>query len=176
MVRSVKDCLYAVLKERSPPEEIFRSAIIEVESTVNSRPLYYSPSDDINEPAITPNSLLRLSLVDALPQNPDDLSSRKSWTRVQEIAHEFWAKWLKNYLPTIATRSKWFDNVTPLEVGRLVLVVDDSLKRGEWKRGIVQAVHPGRDGKIRSAIVKTAKGTLMRPVAKLAVIKNEFEA
>jgi hypothetical protein len=174
MVRAVKDCLYIVLKEKSPPDEIFRSAIIEVEATVNSRPLYYSPTEDINEPAISPNSLLRLTLKEALPRNPEELSTRKQWTKVQEIAHEFWTRWLKNYLPTVSLRTKWFDETKSLEIGKLVLIVDDSLKRGEWKRGIVQAVHPGRDGRVRSATVKTATGTYQRPVSKLAVIKNEI--
>jgi hypothetical protein len=173
MVRSVKDCLYIVLKEKAPADEIFRSAIIEVEATVNSRPLYYSPTEDLNQPAITPNSLLRFTLNEVLPQNPEELATRKHWTRVQEIAYDFWTKWLKHYLPTISLRTKWFDETKPLEIGRLVLIVDDSLKRGEWKRGLVQAVHPGRDGRIRSATVKTAKGTYQRPVSKLAVIKNE---
>jgi hypothetical protein len=175
MVRTVKECLYQVLKEKTPGDEIFRSAIIEVEATVNSRPLYYSPTEDLCDPAISPNSLLQWSLNERVPQNPDNLPNRKHWTRVQEIAFEFWTRWLKHYLPTISIRSKWFDDKKPLSVGKLVLVVDDSLKRGEWKRGIVQEVYPGRDGKIRTATVKTAKGTYLRPVSKLAVINCDLE-
>jgi hypothetical protein len=92
---------------------------------------------------------------------------------VQEIAHEFWTRWLQQYLPTIATRSKWFDDTKPLEVGKLVLLMDDSIKRGEWKRGIIKAIYKSHDGKIRSATVKTAKGTFLRPVSKLAVVNCE---
>jgi hypothetical protein len=176
MVRCVKSSLYHVLKCKAPPDELFRSAIIEVESTVNSRPLYYTSTEDVGQPSITPNSLLQLQLNNApLPQNPQNISSRKQWVVVQRIAHEFWIKWLHQYLPTIATRSKWFDDSKPLEIGTLVLLVDDSVKRGEWRRGIVINVHKSPDGKIRSATVRTAKGTFLRPVIKLAIINCNNE-
>jgi hypothetical protein len=162
------------MKSRTPSDEIFRSAIIEVEATVNSRPLHYTTTEDVGEPALSPNSFLHLSLNNSpLPQDPKSISSKKQWVKVQEIAHEFWTRWLQQYLPTIATRSKWFDDTKPLEVGKLVLLMDDSIKRGEWKRGIIKEVYKSHDGKIRSATVKTAKGTFLRPVSKLAVVNCE---
>jgi hypothetical protein len=172
MIRLTKDSLYQTLKSRAPKDEVFRSAVVEVEATVNSRPLYYTSTHDIDSPAVTPNTLLHLSLSNGpYPVNPDELPSRKQWVTVQEIAHEFWRRWLKHYLPTIAIRQKWFDDTIPLKPGQLVLIIDGNIKRGDWKRGIVVEAHKSRDGKVRSATVKTATGVLRRPAVKLAVIK-----
>lgn len=176
MVRTVKDTLYRVLKSQVPRDETFRSAVIEVEAIVNSRPLSYSSTKDINEPPITPNLLLRKG--SNSPPNDHDMltfDSRKQWVIAQQIAQEFWNRWVLEYVPTIANRSKWYDDNKPLNIGQLVLVMDNNLKRCEWRRGVVIDVFKGTDGLVRSASVKTARGNIVRPVCKLAIIKNNIE-
>lgn len=176
MVRTVKNVLYIVLKSQKPRDETFRSAVIEVEAIVNSRPLNYTSSRDVYKPAITPNLLLRKSPHD--PPNCNNLeafSSRKQWVIAQAISQEFWRRWLLEYVPTIATRSKWYDEAKPLKVGQLVLIMDTDLKRCEWRRGRVVNVHADKDGRVRSAEVRTAKGVYTRPVAKLAVMKADIQ-
>lgn len=54
MIRTVKQSLYIILKNKYPKEDTLRSALIEVENLVNSRTLYYSPNDADNPEAITP--------------------------------------------------------------------------------------------------------------------------
>lgn len=61
---------------------------------------------------------------------------------------------------------------TPIAVGDVVLLHDDSNPRGFWKLARVQELLTGRDQKVRSAVVSVpAKGgrtkTLNRPVQKL---------
>lgn len=41
-------------------------------------------------------------------------------------------------------------------------------------RGVITKVFPSKDGRKRSAEVRTAKSTYIRPVAKLAIIKEEI--
>lgn len=169
MIQTVKKSLYIVLKEKYPREETLRSALIEVENLVNSRPLYYVPNDVDNMEAITPNHLLKGTFRHVI-QFDGDYDCRKQWKKSQSLATEFWKRWLKEYLPTISTRPKWNDEVDAVKIGQLVLIVDESLKRGEWKKGIISNVYPSRDGKIRKAEVKTVSSTYIRPVAKLAVL------
>jgi hypothetical protein len=92
MVRTVKNSLYRVLKEKAPRDETFRSAIIEVETTVNSRPLNYSSTKDFCEPAISPNTILEMSNITSCPQDPKEFDSRKQWVVCQQIAYEFWKR------------------------------------------------------------------------------------
>ena len=59
----------------------------------------------------------------------------------------------------------------PLKVGDLVLYEDGIGKRAEWPLGRVLALHPGRDGLIRSATIKTAHGETRRPLQKLVLLE-----
>lgn len=75
-------------------------------------------------------------------------------------------------LQTLTKRTKWFREEKPVEVGDLVLVVNDG-RRNDWIRGRVSEVISGSDGRIRQAVVRTARGLLRRSVAKLAVLNIE---
>ena len=89
---------------------------------------------------------------------------------VQHILDGFWRRWIKEYLPVLARQSKWFEAVREIEVGDIVLIVDGGA-RNRWKRGIVERVVSGADGRIRQAWVRTNTGTLRRPAAKLALLE-----
>ena len=61
--------------------------------------------------------------------------------------------WRKNYLLTLrechALKCKE-GSKSPIEVGQMVILKDDTTKRLFWKLAIVEELLPGRDGKIRS--------------------------
>lgn len=88
----------------------------------------------------------------------------------QVQANRFWKRWVADYLPEITRRTKWFTDTKPIEINDLVVVVDPKLPRNCWPKGRIICTHPGRDGKPRSATVRTANGIYERPVAKLAVL------
>lgn len=67
----------------------------------------------------------------------------------------------------LTKRTKWFEEERTIAVGDLVLIVDDG-SRNSWIRGRVLEVLPGQDGRVRQAILKTARGCVRRSVAKLA--------
>ncbi|XP_070141603.1 uncharacterized protein [Drosophila kikkawai] len=45
---------------------------------------------------------------------------------------------------------------------------DETSKRNSWPKGIVAEVHCGKDGQVRSAVVRTTEGFVTRPAVKLA--------
>lgn len=55
-----------------------------------------------------------------------------------------------------------------------MLIVNEG-KRNGWMRGRISSVIPGKDGRIRQAVVKTTEGMLRRPVSKLAVLQVQGE-
>ena len=57
-----------------------------------------------------------------------------------------------------------------LKEGELVWLVDDSVKRCEFKLGRIVEIFTGNDGVVRSARVKMAQGELNRTVVKLAPV------
>ena len=52
-----------------------------------------------------------------------------------------------------------------------MLVVDEDVRRGKWRLGRVTAPVASADGLVRSAEVPTKKGTLVRPIGKLALLE-----
>ena len=71
-------------------------------------------------------------------------------------------------------RNKWNkDDVRQLKVNDLVWVVDETVKRSNYKMARVLKVQEGSDGRVRSATVLTKDGKLKRPVLKLAPLFYE---
>ena len=70
-------------------------------------------------------------------------------------------------------RSKWNQVRELLKQGDLVLVVDETVPRGQWPTGIIQSVKESKDGLVRSAVVKTAKGMKERPITNIVVLEDQ---
>ncbi|KAJ6634840.1 hypothetical protein Bhyg_13420, partial [Pseudolycoriella hygida] len=102
---------------------------------------------------------------------PSPTTLRGNWRYAQQIANEFWRKWVKHYMPMITRRTKWFDDVKPVEVGDQVIIVDENAPRNMWSRGVVvETLKTGSDGRISRVNVRTIDGIYTRPVSKLAVL------
>lgn len=174
MVRSVKTAMEAIADHaRHPNDEVLETIAIEAESIVNSRPLTYIPLDNAEQEALTPNHFL-LYGTQGINQPSRDMGAeyttlRDSWKLAQYLVDIFWQRWVREYLPNLARRTKWFRPVKPMKPGDLVVVVDEG-KRNGWLRGRIVEVMPGKDGQVRKAIVETNKGLVSRPVVKLAVL------
>lgn len=54
-----------------------------------------------------------------------------------------------------------------LKIGSIVLIQEDNVRRLDWVLGKIVELFPGSDGRIRTAKVKTPKGTLIRTVQRL---------
>ena len=90
-----------------------------------------------------------------------------------------WTRWTKEYLPEWIVRNKWNnDDVRQLKVNDLVWVVDENVKRSNYKMARVLEAQEGSDGRVRSATVVTKEGKLKRSVIKLAPLfyENVFRA
>lgn len=180
-VRSVKTALSAILKEHRPNEEVLATAICEAVNIVNNRPLTNISEDPKDLPPITPNDILLLRRNDNMMEmdfDPQDIDCRHLWKKAQWIADQFWRRWLKEYRPELVKRSKWYDNrrYYELKPGDVVVIVDETLKRGQWPKGVIEEVFPGRDGNVRVVTVRTPKATYKRPVTKVALICPAPEA
>ncbi|CAG7721490.1 unnamed protein product [Allacma fusca] len=170
LVRSVKTTLKFILKERCPKEEVLHTVMCEAENTVNSRPLIHVSLDKDDPEALTPNHFLIGTAGNSTTPgvfSDDDLHLRKQWRFAQRLSDMFWKRWLHEYLPTLSKRNKWNVMAEPLELNDVVIIADDIAPRNRWPKGIIVAVHPGRDGQVRVADVKTVTGVCRRPATKL---------
>ncbi|XP_058810982.1 uncharacterized protein LOC131675865 [Topomyia yanbarensis] len=176
LVRSVKTALAAMESSRTSNEETLATLLVEAESVVNSRPLTYIPLETAQQEALTPNHFLLMSS-SGVTQTPKTLTDprqacRNDWNLCRTMVDQFWRRWVREYLPTIARRTKWFEETKPIEVGDSVIIVEEKIRNG-WIRGRVAKVVVGRDGRVHDAVVQTPDGMVHRPVAKLARIDIE---
>lgn len=59
-------------------------------------------------------------------------------------------------------RRKWNNPKENVKVGDLVLLADENYRRGEWPLALVVEVIPGRDGLVRTVLVKTTSTVATR--------------
>ncbi|XP_062711573.1 uncharacterized protein LOC134289576 [Aedes albopictus] len=173
LVRSVKTNLQKMKPQRNPSDESLRNTLIEIENTVNSRPLTFVPIDDPDAPVLTPNHFLLGSSSGLKPAAPLDDSSRslrRAWRASQAEANLFWRRWLRSYLPELTKRSKWFNKVESISMNDVVVVVDPGLPRNCWPLGRVISIKTSKDNQVRTATVQTRSGIYERPATKLAVL------
>ncbi|XP_062713662.1 uncharacterized protein LOC134290520 [Aedes albopictus] len=174
LVRSVKTAMTAISDHpHHPSDEGLETIILEVEAMVNSRPLTHVPLDSAEDEALTPNHFLLYGTQGIIqPASLVDESRatlRDSWKLTKNLVDGFWRRWIREYLPDLAKRTKWHQPVRPLEKGDFVIVFDET-KRNGWERGRIVQVVKGKDGQVRKATVQTASGVLTRPAVKLALL------
>lgn len=179
LIRSVRVALRVSLKERAPKEEVLHTLLTEAEHLINSRPLTIV-SEDANElESITPNHILiqksnKIQLPGVFTSRDEMLT--KQWRIAQYLTDLFWKRWLKEYLPTLVRRQKWFKSSYNLKVNDIVRVADMQNIRGVWPIGIITNVYSGSDNVVRIADVKTATGVYQRPTVKLHKINLEVHS
>ena len=88
------------------------------------------------------------------------------------LATLFGRRCIKEYLPELQRRQNWVKDEPNLNVGDLVLLLDENSHRGSWPLGLVKEIYVGRDGLVRSVRVKTATTEFVRPITKLVALES----
>ena len=185
LVKSCKKALHiAIGEQRLSPSE-FSGVMYEVANMVNERPIGISSSES-ELSILTPNSLL---LGRSTAKNPGGwYPTSGTFARyhlVQQISNTFWNQWTKCVAPGLVTDEKWHQESKELKVGDVVLVLESSAIKSEYRLAVVQEVYPGSDGVIRKARIMykhyivggrsveykgLTEQTVLRPVQRLSVI------
>ena len=136
---------------------------MEIESTLNSRPLTYE-YDEAGEEMLMPAHLIFGRRIQSMPdpsasEESDEEESRSCSDRFRylrtRLAH-FWSRWRNEYLKDLreihCRESGKPARIT--EVGDVVTVHEDNKKIGNWKMDIVEKLVKGKDGVVRGAEVR----------------------
>ena len=183
LIRCVKRCLKKILKNAKLSYEELLTVVTEVECVLNSRPLTYMSSDDLEEP-LTPSHLMTgrrlLSIPDEIVVAEEETSEVSLLTRRRRylllLLSHFWRRWKREYVVELREHhraKKGTSNGRSIKLGDIVTVMEEGKSnRGTWKLGRVQEVHPGNDGFARGATVEVIsnKGKrirIKRPLQKL---------
>ncbi|XP_076301650.1 uncharacterized protein LOC143219633 [Lasioglossum baleicum] len=169
-VKSVKHHLRRIIGEQILSFEELTTLLTGIEACLNSRPLQ-PLSDDPGDPAaLTPGHFLIGEPLTAIPEpSLEDLpvSRLSRWQLIQQLQQHFWKRWSLEYLNSLQTRGKWRKSGKLIREGFLCLIKSEILPPTQWPLARVVHVHPGPDGTVRVATVRTATSEFSRPVHKL---------
>ena len=93
---------------------------------------------------------------------------------MQYVAEQFWKRWLREYLPTLIRRTKWLKEDKNVEIGDLVMLQEDNVKRGSWPLGRIENIYPVSDGVVQIVDVRTKSGVYSRPVVKIYPLEDRY--
>nr|CAH7735347.1 unnamed protein product [Callosobruchus chinensis] len=74
---------------------------------------------------------------------------------------------------TYLQRTKWKTRQSSIQIGSLVIIREDHLPPLQWKIGRVTKLHPGPDGLVRVATIRTSQGEVKRSFARFCVLPIE---
>lgn len=169
-VKSTKSHLLKVIGDVKLTYEELNTILIQVEATLNSRPMYPMSSDPNDLSPLTPaHFLVNKSLVTVPDPNVLDIPINKlsRYQLLQQINQSFWKRWSNDYLSYLQTRNKWKQHSQPLSIGTLVLLKNENLPPCQWSLGRISHLHPGADDVIRVVTVKTSRGSFKRAITKI---------
>ena len=168
MVKSVKRCLKKTLGNSSLTYDELLTVLVEIEMVLNSRPLSFVSSNDLQEP-LTPSHLLTGHRLLSLPpcNYPEDfdynstiqeVSFTKRMAYFDNLLNHFWKRWQSEYLIELREchryqLSKYGSNPIPPSVGDIVLIHDQDRPRGQWRLAIVQEILSAMLGELSCAQV-----------------------
>lgn len=184
----MKRCLRKTIGREKLTLDELTTAVIEVEAIVNSRPLTYVSTEDVEEP-VTPSHLIagrRLMSLSDGPYNRDidddaiveHSTLTKRMIHLSKVLDHFWKRWTKEYLLELREAHRLAPNqgrnctTQQISVGDIVLVQDEDRPRGFWRLARVEGLIKGSDGQVRGASVRLHSSgkqhaCLQRPIQRL---------
>ncbi|XP_058456731.1 uncharacterized protein LOC131434103 [Malaya genurostris] len=174
-VKSAKQHLLREIGHISINQEDMLTLLAQIEMCLNSRPVTPIPSTPVDLEALTPGHFLIGSNLQSIPDiNVANIPDNRldHWQRTQKLFQRIWARWYPEYLTQLHSRAtKGCKPAVQIEVGRIVVIKDDSLPPLKWPLGRITQTHPGKDGIVRVVTLKSAVAeNVVRPVARIALL------
>ena len=155
LVSTVKRALKFAMADHRLSAAEFSTVCKEAANLVNERPLGLLPSLDSEVNVLTPNCLLlgRATTKNPGGWQPGCSSLKTRYQLVNAVGDQFWKHWVELFAPSLVYRTKWHEPTRDLRVGDIVNVSDSNALKGDYRLAKVSEVHPGSDGRVRSATV-----------------------
>ncbi|KHJ98536.1 hypothetical protein OESDEN_01486 [Oesophagostomum dentatum] len=159
--------------------------VVETEAVINSRPITPYRDNDASFHVLKPIDFISPEVRLQLPPKPQaydfaiDEHRLANWYKeTLTVLDAFWNIWHNDYLSALIQRHQRrmrppkYTTLQP-HVNDVVIIADDNLTRGQWKRGIVLKLITNTKGDIvRSAEVRTSKAINVRAINVSMVVKK----
>ena len=162
--------------------DALNTLIVEIEGVVNRRPLTALSTNPEDLTPITPAHILypavfahSSSILVPVTTSSQAEDVRSSWKTVQSRVNAFWKTWSREYVTLLHNRPKWSKTRKNLKIGDLVLIVDEQLRRCEWKLGrVVKPIAKGEH--VRKIEVRCIDGkNILRDRTKIVLLELDGE-
>ena len=150
--------------------------ILDVEITLNNRPLTYL-KDDVQLPMLTPHAMT-FGQPNQLPEDDPDAIESKHLKKCARYLHHckdvMWTRWTEEYIRSLRERHNLnHKKGKPLiKTGDILLIQSDERNRGEWNIRIVVKLIKGRDGVVRAARLRAGKSFLERAIQQISAARS----
>ncbi|XP_063979909.1 uncharacterized protein LOC135163932 [Diachasmimorpha longicaudata] len=162
-VKSTKFHLKRVLGSSTFTYEELNSILIQIEACLNSRPITPMTDDAEDLQALTPGHFLIGEPLQIIPE-PTLLNREprklQRWNLVTQKIQQFWSRWARECLQRYQAIYKWNQRERNIEVGDMVLMIDEDYPPAKWPLARVIEIHPGADGLTRVATIRTSKASV----------------
>lgn len=169
-VKSTKHHLKRVLGNTKLNFEEFTTVLTQIESCLNSRPLYPLTEDAEDLEVLTPGHFFIGRALNTIPEPTKlnvELNRLSRFELLTRLTTEFWIKWSREYLNHLQHRRKWTDKQQNLKIGQIVIIKDDHIPQNQWMLGRIQEIQTGKDELVRSVTLRTRGANISRPIHKL---------
>lgn len=151
--------------------EKLMTVLKQIEAMLNSRPLCRAEGTaGEKDQILTPAHYLVGRQLNALPE-PDYTTTPNLADRyqlLQSMTQQCWKRWHKEYLGTLQQSQKWTTTEKEVQIGEIVLLIEENTPPLVWRKVKVTEVHPGKDGHVRVVTVMDAtKTTFKRSIRKI---------
>ena len=185
LMKTIKIPLRKVLGKFFLSADEMYTVLTEVEAMVNSRPLCAANDEPDCQNYLTPAKFLTGKPVINLPLHPlhrkeaYTTATRKQLNRLtmnqEKSLKTIWKIWREEYIRSLGVCPDIRNNV-PIKENDLVMVSDNSTPRCTWSIGRIAESIQGRDGRIRSVIVKNKGKLRTRPIQLISQLEVPEQA
>lgn len=187
LVRSIKRCLRKTVGRSTLTFDEMATVLVEVEATLNNRPLTYVFSDSEGlSYVLTPADLVygRRLVTSPSGRHFEVISTAKTLTKKCKyqfrLLSNFVKCWQRDYLLSLqerGARGSKLSKVKEIKTGDIVILREDGTTRCLWKFAKVVKLFKGRDEAIRSAKVQVLSNNkvlhLRRPIQHLVPLEAD---
>jgi len=149
---------------------------VTIEAAINTRPIVQAEDE---ASALTIAHFLTGERLTAVPSGPEPETKgnlTKEFRMRQKKADDFWRRWQREYLTTLWSfhEVRQQQSSTKFRRGDVAMLQEDVRRRHMWKRAVIEQLIEGRDGIIRTVLLRTPEGKkITRPIQLL--IPLEFD-
>ena len=187
LIKSVKHSLYKILQKSVPTVEELQTLLVEVEGSLNTRPLTYQEEQPDDFIILRPIDFIQKDMIitypfESIAQQEEDeeylpseeMTLLNTSRQVKEalisshkLTERYWTIWRQQYLKNLRETHKFTidkkkgTSINPI-IDAVVLIYEPVLPRNTWKLGRIVKLQHSEDGTIREAHVKLPNGRIIR--------------